>query len=35
MIPGVLPHLSEWLGRDVDAQPTGVSARDALVAALD
>jgi hypothetical protein len=27
MIPGVVPHLSEWLGRDVDAQPTGVSAR--------
>jgi hypothetical protein len=31
MIPGVVAHLSEWLARDVAAEPSGVSA---LVATL-
>src|SRR3954451_14834232 len=35
IIPGVVEHLCDWLGRDVEAQPSGVSARDALVRALD
>jgi hypothetical protein len=35
VIPGVVPRLSEWLGRELDGEPAGVSARDALVAALD
>jgi 2',3'-cyclic-nucleotide 2'-phosphodiesterase (5'-nucleotidase family) len=34
MIPGVVAHVSEWLGRDLDAAPGGVSAPDALIAAL-
>jgi hypothetical protein len=34
VIPGVLGHLEEWLGRPLDTTPSGVSARDALVAAL-
>jgi 2',3'-cyclic-nucleotide 2'-phosphodiesterase (5'-nucleotidase family) len=34
VIPAVVRHLSEWLGRDLEAERTGVSARDALVAAL-
>jgi 2',3'-cyclic-nucleotide 2'-phosphodiesterase (5'-nucleotidase family) len=34
VIPGVVPHLAEWLGRDLTPEPTGVSAPDALIAAL-
>jgi hypothetical protein len=34
VIPGVVPHLSEWLGREVRSAPAGVPAREALVAAL-
>jgi 2',3'-cyclic-nucleotide 2'-phosphodiesterase (5'-nucleotidase family) len=34
VIPGVVPHLAEWLGRDLETQPGGVSARDALIARL-
>jgi hypothetical protein len=34
VIPGVVAHLSQWLGRDVVAQPTGHSAPDALIGAL-
>jgi 2',3'-cyclic-nucleotide 2'-phosphodiesterase (5'-nucleotidase family) len=35
VIPDVVRHLNEWLGRDVAAEPSGVSARAALVQALD
>jgi 2',3'-cyclic-nucleotide 2'-phosphodiesterase (5'-nucleotidase family) len=35
VIPGAVPRLAEWLGRDVQAAPGGVTARDALIAALD
>jgi hypothetical protein len=34
MFPGVVPRVSEWLGRDVAATPTGVSAVDALAGVL-
>jgi hypothetical protein len=34
MIPGVTRHLSLLLDRDVQAEPAGASARDALVAAV-
>ena len=34
VIPAVVPHLVEWLGRDLDAAPGGVAATDALIAAL-
>jgi hypothetical protein len=34
VIPGVVAHLSEWLGREVESEPAGVPAREALVAAL-
>jgi len=34
VIPGVVPHLVEWLERDLDAVHAGVSARDALIARL-
>jgi hypothetical protein len=34
VIPGVVPHLSEWLGPEVATEPAGVAARTALVAAL-
>jgi 2',3'-cyclic-nucleotide 2'-phosphodiesterase (5'-nucleotidase family) len=34
VIPGVVPHLAEWLGRDLDAEPAGISAPDALIATL-
>ncbi len=33
-IPAVVGHLSEWLEREVDAHPAGMSGRDALRAAL-
>jgi len=33
-IPGVVPHLEEWLGRGLDPQPGGVSALEALRSAL-
>jgi hypothetical protein len=34
VIPGVVAHLCEWLGRDLAAEPAGVCARDALIGAL-
>jgi 2',3'-cyclic-nucleotide 2'-phosphodiesterase (5'-nucleotidase family) len=34
VIPGVVAHLCEWLGRDLAAEPAGVSARDAVIGAL-
>jgi hypothetical protein len=34
MIPGVTRHLSLLLDRDVEAEPAGTSARDALIAAV-
>jgi hypothetical protein len=34
VIPGVVEHLCGWLGRDLAAEPGGVSARDALIRAL-
>jgi hypothetical protein len=34
VLSAVLPHLRDWLGRDVTAHPTGIHARDALVSAL-
>jgi hypothetical protein len=34
VIPGVVPLLSQWLGREVECEPAGVPAREALVAAL-
>jgi 2',3'-cyclic-nucleotide 2'-phosphodiesterase (5'-nucleotidase family) len=34
VIPGVVPHLAEWLRRDLTTEPAGVSAPDALIAAL-
>jgi hypothetical protein len=34
VIPAVVPHLSEWLGREVEAEPTTTSARDAVAALL-
>jgi hypothetical protein len=33
-LAAVVPRLREWLGRDLEAAPSGVSARDALIAAL-
>jgi hypothetical protein len=33
-IPAVAAHLAEWLDRDLSPQPAGVSARQALAAAL-
>ncbi len=33
-IPAVVPHLSSWLGREIEAEPAGVSALDALTSAL-
>jgi hypothetical protein len=32
LMPAVLPHLNDWLGREIDAEPTGVAALDALTA---
>jgi 2',3'-cyclic-nucleotide 2'-phosphodiesterase (5'-nucleotidase family) len=34
VLPAVVPHLAEWLGSDLTAEPAGVSARDALIGAL-
>jgi len=34
VIPAVVAHLSEWLGRDLEAEPGSVSAHDALISAL-
>jgi hypothetical protein len=34
VIPGVIAHFAEWLGRDLDAEPGGVTAADALIGAL-
>ena len=34
VIPAVVPCLSEWLGREVEAEPTTFSARDAVAALL-
>ena len=34
MIPGVTQHLSLLLDRDVQAEPAGTSAREALIAAV-
>jgi Calcineurin-like phosphoesterase len=33
-LAAAMPRLRAWLGRDVDAYPTGVAARDALLAML-
>ena len=33
-IPGVVPHLSEWLDRELEPEPAGVPALDALVRAV-
>jgi 2',3'-cyclic-nucleotide 2'-phosphodiesterase (5'-nucleotidase family) len=34
MIPGAVPRLSEWLGREVNAEPTGVEVRSAVASVL-
>ena len=34
VIPGALPRLSEWLGRDLEASAGGVTARAAMIGAL-
>jgi 2',3'-cyclic-nucleotide 2'-phosphodiesterase (5'-nucleotidase family) len=34
VIPGALPRLSEWLGRDLEAAPGGVTARAAMIGTL-
>jgi hypothetical protein len=34
MLSAVLPHVREWLARDVEASPTGVDAQSALISAL-
>jgi hypothetical protein len=35
MIPSAVPRLSEWLGREVNAEPTGVEVRSAVASVLD
>ena len=34
MIEAVVPHLRDWLGRDVETSPTAVDGRAALASAL-
>jgi 2',3'-cyclic-nucleotide 2'-phosphodiesterase (5'-nucleotidase family) len=34
MIPSAVPRLSEWLGREVNAEPTGVEVRSAVASVL-
>jgi 2',3'-cyclic-nucleotide 2'-phosphodiesterase (5'-nucleotidase family) len=34
MVPGAVPRVSEWLGRDVNAEPAGVEARRAVASVL-
>lgn len=34
VMPGLVPQLSEWLGRDLDPVPAGIGARTALARAL-
>lgn len=34
VIPGVVPHLEEWLGRPLTAEPGGVTAIGALISAV-
>ena len=34
VVPGVVAHLSEWLGRDVATEPGGCSASEAVIGAL-
>jgi len=33
-IPGVVPHLSDWLDRELEPEPAGVPALEALVRAV-
>ena len=35
VMTAVIPHLSEWLGRDIDAEPAGVDTVQALRLLLD
>jgi hypothetical protein len=34
MIPGVVPRVSEWLGRELSAEPAGVEVRSAVASVL-
>ena len=34
MIPGAAERVSQWLGRDVDAEPAGVEVRSAVASVL-
>ena len=35
VIPAVVAHLSEWLGRELEGDPAGVPARAAVIAAVE